>query len=159
MNQACNHGHLSNMVMWKHFFFLFRATPPAYGSSQARGRVGAAAASLLHSHSNLDPSCICYVHHSNTGSLTHWVRDGTYILMDTSWIHNPLSHNGKSPKHFFFFDNMRSPVLKYKCLLYFFISLGNTYQVPIMFNTENFLGVSKIRQNYGFSWSLWLGDG
>ena len=32
-------------------FWLFRATPPAYGSSQARGQVGAAAASLHHRHS------------------------------------------------------------------------------------------------------------
>ena len=34
------------------FFFLFRAAPMAYGSSQARGRIGAAAAGLHHSHSN-----------------------------------------------------------------------------------------------------------
>ena len=31
------------------FFFLFRAAHMAYGSSQARGRIGAAAASLCHS--------------------------------------------------------------------------------------------------------------
>ena len=31
---------------------LFRATPAAYGSSQARGRMGAAAAGQCHSHSN-----------------------------------------------------------------------------------------------------------
>ena len=31
--------------------FLFRATPVAYGDSQARGPIGAAAASLHHSHS------------------------------------------------------------------------------------------------------------
>ena len=34
-------------------FFLFRATPIAYGSSQARGRIGAVAASLRHSHINV----------------------------------------------------------------------------------------------------------
>ena len=36
------------------FFFLnlFRAIPMAYGGSQARGRIGAVAASLCHSHSN-----------------------------------------------------------------------------------------------------------
>ena len=34
------------------FFFFFRAAPMAYGNSQARGVIGAAAASLLHSHSN-----------------------------------------------------------------------------------------------------------
>jgi len=33
-------------------FLLFRATPAAYGSSQARGRIRAAAPSLRHSHSN-----------------------------------------------------------------------------------------------------------
>ena len=34
-------------------FFFFRATPRAYGRSQARGRIGAIAVSLHHSHSNL----------------------------------------------------------------------------------------------------------
>ena len=33
-------------------FFLFRAAPEAYGGSQARGQMGATAASLRHSHSN-----------------------------------------------------------------------------------------------------------
>ena len=33
-------------------FFLFRAIPIAYGSSQARGQIGAAAAGLHYSHSN-----------------------------------------------------------------------------------------------------------
>ena len=36
----------------KNFFCLFRAVPAAYGSSQARGRIGAAAAGLRHRHSN-----------------------------------------------------------------------------------------------------------
>ena len=37
------------------FFFVFcpfRATPVAYGGSQARGLIGAIAAGLCHSHSN-----------------------------------------------------------------------------------------------------------
>ena len=34
-------------------FFLFRAAPGAYGSSQARGRIGAAAGGLHHSHSHV----------------------------------------------------------------------------------------------------------
>ena len=33
---------------------LFRATPTAYGGSQARGRIGAAVAGLHHSHSNTE---------------------------------------------------------------------------------------------------------
>ena len=43
------------------FFSLFRAALMACGSSQARGQIRAAAASL---------------HHSHTGSLTHWARPG-----------------------------------------------------------------------------------
>ena len=34
------------------FFLLFRAAPVAYGGSQARGQIGAPAASLRHSHRN-----------------------------------------------------------------------------------------------------------
>ena len=34
------------------YFLLFRAAPVAYGSSQARGQIGDAAAGLHHSHSN-----------------------------------------------------------------------------------------------------------
>ena len=34
---------------------LFRATPKAYGSSQARGPIGATAASLHHGHGNVGP--------------------------------------------------------------------------------------------------------
>ena len=33
-------------------FCLFRATPTAHGGSHARGRIGAVAADLHHSHSN-----------------------------------------------------------------------------------------------------------
>ena len=33
-------------------FCLFRAIPAAYGGSQARGRIGAVASGLHHSHSN-----------------------------------------------------------------------------------------------------------
>ena len=34
-------------------FCLFRATPEAYGDSQARGQIGAIAAGLCHSHRNM----------------------------------------------------------------------------------------------------------
>ena len=43
-------------AVWISFFFcllsFFRATPAAYGGSQARGRTAAATASRYHSHSN-----------------------------------------------------------------------------------------------------------
>ena len=55
------------------FFFFLRAEPRVYGSSQARGWIGAVARDLRHSHSNSRP-------------LTQ-VRDWTDILMDSSWVH------------------------------------------------------------------------
>ena len=63
---------------------LFRAAPPtAYGGFQARGRIGAVAASLRHGHSNAI-FLNHWVSHSNTRSLTHWVRPG--IESASSWI-------------------------------------------------------------------------
>ena len=53
------------------FILLFRATHVAYGSSQDRGWIGAVAAGLHHSHSNI-------------GSSTYWVRLG--IEPTSSWI-------------------------------------------------------------------------
>ena len=55
----------------KYFTFFFRAVPAAYVSSQARGWIGAVAASLHHSQ-------------SHAGSLTHWVRPGVEPV--SSWI-------------------------------------------------------------------------
>ena len=56
-----------------YLFMLFRAASAAYGSSQARGWMGATAASLCHSH-------------GNTESLTQWAGPNN-ILMDTSLVH------------------------------------------------------------------------
>ena len=65
------------------FFFLpfglFRATSMAYGGSQAMGPVGAVAAGLHQSHSNIrsEPHLQTYTTaHGNAGSLTHWERPG-----------------------------------------------------------------------------------
>ena len=68
------------------FFFLFRATPVAQGSSQARGGIGAVAATLHHSHRNVgsEPHLTYTTVHGNIGSLTHWVRPG--IKPASSWI-------------------------------------------------------------------------
>ena len=79
------------------FFYLFRATPAAYGSSQARGRIGAAAAGLHHSHSNNGSSCLCDLCYSSQqcqilNPLSE-ARDPTYILVDTS---RACNHNGNS---------------------------------------------------------------
>ena len=47
------------------FLLFIRATPEAYGSSQARGLIGATAAGLRHSHSNSGSSHTCDLHHSS----------------------------------------------------------------------------------------------
>ena len=48
------------------FSFFFKAAPAAYGSFQARGRIGTAAASLCHSHCNTGSEpCVCNLHHSS----------------------------------------------------------------------------------------------
>ena len=60
------------------FFPLFIAVPVAYESTQARGQITAAAASLHHSHGNVG------------------------FKLDTSQILNPLSHSGNSNKSNFF---------------------------------------------------------
>ena len=45
-------GKLKGKSLIGYFLFLFTSTPAAYGSSQARGRIRAAAAGLHHSHGN-----------------------------------------------------------------------------------------------------------
>ena len=44
---------LFHLCIYLFIFCLFRATPTAYGGSQARGRIRAVAASLRQSHSNV----------------------------------------------------------------------------------------------------------
>ena len=69
------------------FCFFFRATPTAYGGSQARGPIGAVATNLRHSHSNArfephlrpTPQLMAML-----DPLTHRVRSG--IKHASSWI-------------------------------------------------------------------------
>ena len=72
------------------YFHLFRATPMIFGGSQARGRIGAVAASLHHSHNNVGPEphlqytpqpWQCWILKPRSKA-----RDRTHILMDTSWV-------------------------------------------------------------------------
>ena len=65
------HKHLPMSIQNYDFFFFLRAAPVAYGSSQARGQIGATAASICHSR-------------SYAGSLTHSLRPG--INPASSWI-------------------------------------------------------------------------
>ena len=67
-------------------YLVFRAVPMAHGGSQARGQIGAIAASLHHSHSNLGskPCLRPTPQLGNTGSLTHRVRPGIECV--SSWL-------------------------------------------------------------------------
>ena len=82
--------------VFANFFFFFRATPAAYGSSQARGWTGAAATGLCHSHSNAYPSHIC----DPCCSLWKCWMFNSRIELTSPWrlycLTNPLSHNGNS---------------------------------------------------------------
>ena len=76
--------YLFSFLFFLSFFFLFMAMPPAYGGSQGRGQIGAAAASLRHSYSNARSEP-----HLQPGPDPYPLsetRDGTCILMDTSQI-------------------------------------------------------------------------
>ena len=67
-------------------YLIFRAAPAAYGSSQARGWIGATAGAMPQSqqHRIWAESVTYTTAHSNARSLTHWVRPG--IEPSTSWF-------------------------------------------------------------------------
>ena len=84
------------------FFFLglFRAEPAAYGSSQARGRIRAAAYTTAIDIATQDPRHVCHLHHGSRQSRIlnplSDARDRIQVLMDTSQVHEPLSHDKNS---------------------------------------------------------------
>ena len=71
----------------------------AYGSSEARGQVGAAALGLYHRHRNAEfkPVLTHTTAHGNAGSLTHWTRPGMESAGATTGTPQNFSLN------FFFF--------------------------------------------------------
>ena len=83
------------------FFFSFMTTPAAYGISSARGQIRASAASLWHSHSKADLSCVCDLCHSLQQL---WILKPLSQPASSQRLHrvlNPLSHNRNSPISFF----------------------------------------------------------
>ena len=68
------------------FSFLFKVAPVVYGSSQARGWIGAAAAVLSHSHSNAksEPHLWPMLNLQQCQTLTHWARPG--MEPASSWV-------------------------------------------------------------------------
>ena len=83
-----NQLYINNTFIYIYIYIVFfRAAPMAYGGSQTRGRIGAVAAGLHHSH--------------NMWDLSHWVRP--VIEPASLWLlvrSSPLSYNGNSNKTF-----------------------------------------------------------
>ena len=82
-------------LCWVFFFFffnLFRAAPMAYGSSQARGPIGAVATATP------DLSHVYKLHHSSQHRqiLNPLSEARDCILMDTCQVLNPLRHSRNS---------------------------------------------------------------
>ena len=99
---SCDLHHGFGKGNFLSFFFLFRAAPVAYESSQARGRIRAYATAIA---MWWDPTCIYDLHHSswqlqNLNPLSG-ARDRTHILMDASQVCNLVSHNRKYHPLFF----------------------------------------------------------
>ena len=84
-------------------FFFVRTAPMAYGSSQTRCWIEAAAASLYHSHSNTGSEPILQPLPQLVGSLTHWVKPGTEPVSSLTLyqVLKPLSHNRNSSSRVF----------------------------------------------------------
>ena len=107
-----NHPFLRLFIFWFIFlfcFFLFlglhlqHMEVPRLGVKlelQLLAYTTATAMSNLSSICNL--CCNLRQFWGNSGSLTHWMRPGnrTHILMDISWVLNPLSHSGNSSVDF-----------------------------------------------------------
>ena len=84
-------GTCSLSLFFFFFFGLFRAELPAYGGSQARGWIRAAATGLHYSHGSVESESHMWPTHSS------WQRpilnplckgrDWTHILMDAGWVH------------------------------------------------------------------------
>ena len=68
-----------------YLFCLFRATPVAYGKSQARGWIGATLLAYTRTTAMRDPSHICDLHHT---SQQHWILNPLSEARDRtpSWM-------------------------------------------------------------------------
>ena len=87
-------------------FCLFRATPAARGSSQARGSNWSCSRQPIPQpqQCKIQAMSAAYITaHSSAGSFNPLSGGGDQIciLMDTSWVLSPLSHKGNSLDFFF----------------------------------------------------------
>ena len=95
------HEEWSHCFFFLFFSFLFYAAPVAYGSSRARGRIGAASAGLGHSLSNARVDLHCSLWQHQILNPLNETRDQTCTSSQMlCQVPNLVSNNGIS---FFFF--------------------------------------------------------
>ena len=80
--------HLIHIFLF--FSFFLGPAPVAFGSSQARGQIGVQLPVYTTATAMQDPSHVCDLYHILR---QYWIlnplndaRDGTHILVDTSWV-------------------------------------------------------------------------
>ena len=83
-NNKLRFGFLLLLLLFFFSFCLFRATPEAYGGSQAKGRIGAAAASLHHGHSNAGSKPCLQPTPQLTATQDPWILVG-FITTEAQW--------------------------------------------------------------------------
>jgi len=137
--------HSMSIAAYFILFFLallFRTTLAAYESARGWwGWIGATTAGLQHSHRNLDWICICYLHYGSWQcpilNILRKTRDGTHILMDTSWV-NPLIHNRNSIL-LLIFDVILSRQLYFSLLPLQQSTLSHLLELDILVLGEDFI--------------------
>ena len=97
--------YLRKKKTYKHIYYIggfFGGEPTcvAYGSSQTRGWIRATSEAYATATAMQDLNCVCDLYHSSQqcqilNPLSE-ARDQSRILMDASWVCNPLSLNGNS---------------------------------------------------------------
>ena len=87
LNPLC---HSNSSLSCFVFYCLFWAVPKAYGSSQARGSIGAAASGLHHSRSNArsEPHLWPIPRQCRILNPLSEARDWTHVLVDTSQVYH-----------------------------------------------------------------------
>ena len=104
-NLICKRPNLV-ILFFFFLFFFFSAAPAAYGSSQARGWIKAALQLPAHATATAtrDPRPIfnlcCSSRQHGIPKPMIETRDQNWVLVDTSWVLNPLSHNGNFQSFF-----------------------------------------------------------
>ena len=101
-NLVCDHEQFNLFI----YLFIFRAVPVAFGSSQARGRIGGMPQPQPQQHRIWAASVDYTIAQDNAGSLTHW--SGSEIEPRSSWI--VVRFNSLCFFKFFFFSILWLPL-------------------------------------------------